>query len=126
VFQKTAIIMAFAVAIWAFCGAIIGIGRQFLDMDTTLIVHALGAPVGAAFFAAIYFRYFAFTRPLVTSVFFVAASLTLDVFVVAMLVEQSFEMFGSVLGVWIPQASIFLATFLTGIFMHRQNNVVPR
>ena len=120
--RKTAILMGFAVAVWAFCGALIGIGRQFMDMDATLILHAIGAPLGSAFFAAIYFRNFAFTTPLVTATVFVGASLTLDVLVVAMLIERSFEMFTSVLGVWIPQALIFSAAFLTGHWIGSHGN----
>jgi hypothetical protein len=114
--------MGFAVAVWAICGALIGIGRQFMDMDATLILHAVGAPLGSTFFAAVYFRNFAFTTPLVTAAVFVGASLTLDVLVVAMLIEKSFEMFTSVLGVWIPQALIFSAAFLTGHWMTSHGN----
>ena len=115
--KKVLIVLGFAIAIWAFCGALVGVGRQFLSMDTTLIVHAIGAPVGAAFFSWIYFRNYAFTTPLVTAVIFVAASLTLDVFIVALLIEKSFDMFRSAIGVWIPQALIFAATYITGLVM---------
>ena len=110
-----ALVPAFAFAVWAFCGALVGVGRQFLSMDATLIVHAIGAPVGAAFFSWTYFRNFGFTNPLETAAIFVAASLALDFFVVALLIEKSFDMFRSVLGVWIPQALIFTATYLTGL-----------
>lgn len=34
--RKTAIILAFALAVWAFCGAIVSVGRQSLGMDSTL------------------------------------------------------------------------------------------
>ncbi len=121
--KKTAIILGFAFAVWAFCGALIGIGRQFMDMDMTLIVHAIGAPLGAAFFSWIYYRYFGFTTPLATAAIFVAASLALDVFVVALLIEKSFAMFSSVIGVWIPQMLIFAATYLTGHLM--KSNTAP-
>lgn len=43
-----AVIIGFATIGWAYCGALIGVGRLFLPMHTTLIVHALGAPVGFA------------------------------------------------------------------------------
>lgn len=120
--KKATIILGSAFAIWAFCGALIGIGRQFMDMDTTLVVHAIGAPVGAAFFSWFYFYRYGFTTPLVTAILFVATSLALDYFVVALLIEKSFEMFGSVLGVWIPQLLIFAATFCTG---HLMNALTP-
>ena len=120
--RKTVILLGFAVAVWAFCGALISIGRQFMDMDATLILHAVAAPLGSAFFAAVCFRNFAFTTPLVTAVVLVGASLMLDALVVATLIEKSFEMFTSVLGVWIPQALIFSAAFLTGHWMVSHGN----
>jgi len=111
---KSMVVLGFAIAVWAFCAALIGVGRQLLVMEATLILHAIGSPVGAAFFAWLYFRNYRFTSPFVTAAIFVATALALDFFVVAMLIEKSFEMFKSVLGVWIPQALIFTATFLTG------------
>lgn len=115
--KKALIIAGFAVAIWAFCAALIGIGRQFFAMETALILHAVGAPLGAAVIASVYFRSFGFTGPLTTAVIFVATALALDVLVVALLVERSFEMFASLLGVWIPLSLIFGATYLTGLFL---------
>lgn len=112
--KKTSIVLGFAFAVWAFCGALVGVGRQFMSLEATLIAHAIGAPVGAVFLSWLYFRNYGFTSPLVTAAIFVGSALALDVFVVAMLIEQSFEMFASVLGVWIPQALIFTATSLTG------------
>ncbi|MDH3236683.1 MAG: hypothetical protein OEQ29_24465 [Alphaproteobacteria bacterium] len=112
--KKTVIVLGFACAVWAFCGALVGIGRQFLSMDSTLILHAIGAPIGAAFFSSLYFRNYNFTSPLVTGAVFVGVALALDFFVVALLIEKSFGMFASVLGVWIPQALIFSASYLTG------------
>jgi len=38
----------------------------------------------------------------------------MDVFLVALLIERSFEMFTSLLGTWIPWALIFTSTYLTG------------
>ena len=123
---KTALVVfAFAFFTWAFCGALIGIGRQFFTMETTLIIHAIGAPIGAAVFSAIYFRGFGYAGPLVTALSFVGVSLALDVFVVALLIERSFEMFTSVLGVWIPQALIFTATYLTGLVLSQPGKVEP-
>lgn len=113
-FKKTAIVLGFAFAVWAFCGALVGVGSQFMTMDATLIVHAIGAPIGAAFFAWIYFRNFGYTSPLATACIFVASALALDFFVVAMLIEKSFAMFASPLGVWLPQVLIFTATYLAG------------
>lgn len=114
------IVIAFGGAVWAFCGALIGVGRQLMTMEATLIVHAIGAPIGAAVASWAYFRNFDFTSALATAAIFVATALALDFFVVAMLIEKSFEMFASLLGVWIPQALIFTATYLTGSYVSRQ------
>jgi hypothetical protein len=110
--KKILIVLAFGFVVWAFYGALVGVGRQFMSMDKTLIVHAIGAPVGAAAASWLYFRKFDYTSPLTTAIIFVATSLMLDVFVVALLIEKSFGMFTSVIGVWIPQMLIFAATFL--------------
>ncbi|MGI9476568.1 MAG: hypothetical protein ACR2PI_07675 [Hyphomicrobiaceae bacterium] len=115
-FKKTAIVVGFGVAVWAFCGALVGVGRPFMAMDMTWIVRAVGAPVGAAIASWFYFRNFFFTRPLATALIFVAISLVLDVLIVALLIEKSFDMFSSFLGFWLPQALIFSATYSTGKF----------
>jgi hypothetical protein len=41
-----AVILGHADVGWAYYGALIGVGRQFLSIHTTLVVHAIGAPVG--------------------------------------------------------------------------------
>ena len=92
-FKKTAIVVGFGVAVWAFCGALVAVGCQFMSMDMTLIVHAVGAPVGAVIASWFYFRDFYFTRPLATAAIFVGLSLVLDVLVVALLIEKSLDMF---------------------------------
>ena len=122
--KKILIVLAFGFVVWAFCGALIGVGRQFMSMDTTLIVHAIGAPVGAGAASWLYFRIFGYTSPLTAAAIFVATSLTLDIFVVALLIEKSFDMFTSVIGVWIPQMLIFVATYLTGTLIAQTERVV--
>lgn len=112
--KKTLIVLGFALAVWAFCGALVGVGREFMTMDATLMVHAIGAPAGAAIASLLYFQQYGFTNPLVTAAIFVGVAFFLDVFFVALLIEKSFEMFRSFLGVWLPLALIFLVTYVTG------------
>ncbi len=114
VLKSTLVVLGFGIAVWALCGALVGIGRQFMSMDATLVAHAIGAPVGAALISLLYFRKFALTTPLATAIAFVGVALALDALVVAPFIEKSFEMFASPLGVWIPQALIFAATYATG------------
>ena len=40
-----AIIAAHALVAYAFCGAIVFVGRQIWTMETTLIVHAIGVAI---------------------------------------------------------------------------------
>jgi len=113
--RKWMLLLGFGVIGWAYCGALIGIGRQFLPMDKVLLIHAFGAPLGFALISYIYFRNFAFTSALETAAALTGAVLGLDLFVVAPLLEHSFTMFRSPLGTWMPLAGIFAATYLMGL-----------
>jgi hypothetical protein len=42
--------------------------------------------------------------------------ITVDFFVVALLINRSMNMFASLLGTWIPFALIFISTFVTGLY----------
>lgn len=100
---------------WALCAATMGIGRATTSLQNALIIHAIGAPV---FFSAVslnYFNKFSYTTPLQTAIIFVGFVITVDFFVVALLINRSLEMFASLLGTWIPFALIFASTYLTGL-----------
>ncbi len=112
---KLGVLLGFAVAVWAFCGAIMGIGPLFMPMNTTLVVHAIGGPLGAAVAAWIYTRMFGFTGPVVTAAAFVGTALFLDFFLVSMIIMRSFEMFSSFVGLWLPMALIFVASALAAV-----------
>jgi hypothetical protein len=107
-----AVLLAYAVLGWAYCGLLIAIGRRFLPMDQVLLLHAIGAPLGFALLAFDYSRRFAFTGPLTTAAAFVAVVFLLDLLIVAPLFEESFAMFASPLGMCIPLASIFGVSWL--------------
>ena len=47
-------------------------------------------------------------------------------FVVALLINRSFEMFASLLGTWIPFALIFLSTYLTGLLTTNDTRLPER
>ena len=51
---------------------------------------------------------------------FLGTAVFLDVFVVAMLIEKSFEMFASPIGTWIPLTLIFFAALLAGRLARRR------
>jgi GDP-mannose 4,6 dehydratase len=50
---------------------------------------------------------------------FIAFVIAMDFCVFAMLINRSFEMFTSPLGIWVPFALIFASTYLTGLFANR-------
>ena len=91
-------------------------------METTLIVHAVGAPIGFALLTRLYQRKFAFTGPLQTAAVFLGIVVALDLVLVAPVFERSFAMFASPLGTWIPFALIFLATYVTSVATARASS----
>ena len=117
--RKIGVVFLFAAVGWAYCGALVGIGRQFLSMETTLVVHAVGAPIGFALLTFLYQRKFALTGPIQTAAAFLGIVIGLDLLVVVPFFEKSFAMFRSPLGTWIPFALIFLATWATSILTLR-------
>jgi hypothetical protein len=110
-----------ALAGWAYCGMLIGVGRRLLSLDATLVVHAIGAPIGFALLSLLYFKRFAWTTPLQTAVAFLTVVVAMDVLLVAPVFEGSYAMFASPLGTWIPFALIFAATYLTGLAVARSH-----
>jgi len=111
---RAAILAAHGVVGWGLCGAIIGVGRRFFSMDTTLLLHAAGAPLVFVLLSLLYFRKFAYTGPAQTAAWFLAIVIGLDLFLVAPVFEKSYAMFASLLGTWLPFALIFAAVYLTG------------
>ena len=97
---------------WAICGATVGIGRQLLPMNVTLIIHAVVAPVAFGLLTWHHMRRFPDSSPWVIALSMMGLVIGLDAGVVAPLFERSYEMFRSVLGTWIPFALILAASYL--------------
>jgi hypothetical protein len=114
---QAAVIVVHALVGWGLCGAAIGIGRKVTTLRNALIAHAIAAPIIFVAVSLVYFGWFGGTGPAVTSALFLAVVIFLDVFVIALFVEKSFDMFRSILGTWLPFALIFLATWLTGLLV---------
>ncbi len=113
---KSIVILAHAFAGWTLCGAIIGVGRGITSLENTLIIHAIGAPIIFAAISLNYFKKFNYTNPLQTAVIFVSFVIFMDIFMIALIIEKSSDMFKSILGTWIPFILIMLSTYLTGIY----------
>ena len=108
---------------WALCAATMGIGMAVTSIQTALIVHAIGAPIFFADVSFNYFRKFDYTSPLKTALIFTGFVIVVDFFVVAMVINKSFDMFTDPLGTWIPFALIFASTYLTGKIVSK--NLTP-
>jgi hypothetical protein len=104
---------------WALCAATMGIGMAKTSIENALIIHAIGAPIFFFIVSLIYFKKFNYTTPLQTAIIFVGFVITVDFFVVALLINKSLDMFTSLLGTWIPFALIFTSTYLTGLYTVR-------
>ena len=91
-----------------------GIGMATMSMRTTLILHAIGGPLGFVVISLFYFKKFGYTSPLQTAIWFIGFVVFMDVFIVALLIEKSFEMFRNIWGTWLPFTLIFLAIYFTG------------
>jgi hypothetical protein len=113
--KKLIIIFIHAFIGWALCAATMGIGMATMTLESTLIVHAIGAPIFFAVVSLIFFRKFNFKTPLQTAMIFVGFVIAVDFFVVALLINRSLEMFTSLLGTWIPFVLIFASTYVTGV-----------
>ena len=104
---------------WALCGAVMFIGMAVTDIQTTLIIHAIGAPIIFVLISWLYFKRFNYTTPVQTALLFIGVVIFMDFFLVALLINKSLDMFQSPIGTWIPFGLIFLATYLTGRFSVR-------
>jgi len=114
--RKILLILIHAFVGWALCAATMGIGMAVTTIETTLIFHAIGAPIFFGIVSWIYFHKFNYTNPLQTALIFIGFVVAMDFFVVALLINKSLEMFTSPLGTWIPFALIFVSTYLTGLY----------
>lgn len=103
--RRALTIAVFAVSGWAVCAAAIGLGFSLTTERGALIVHAFVAPIALAWLELGLLHALCFTRPLTTAAIFVVIVVTLDVFVVATLMQRGFAMFASVLATWLPLAS---------------------
>jgi hypothetical protein len=118
---KSVVIFLHGFIIWSLCGAVMGVGLSTTSLDNALIIHAIAAPIIAILISAIYFKKFSYTSALQTAIIFVAIAILADIFIVSMLIYKSFEMFESFIGTWLVFILIFIATYLTGKYIRKNN-----
>lgn len=107
-------ILALALLGWGLCGAVMFAGMPLFGLRTTLVIHAIAAPVIFSAISWFYFARLGYTSPSATAAIFTFTVIFLDFFLVALLINRSLDMFRSALGTWIPFGLIFLSTYLTG------------
>jgi hypothetical protein len=120
IWKRTAVLTLHAFALWLLCASVMGLGLAVLPLQTALIIHAIAAPIFAAGTAAVYASRHGDAGPLATASFFLAFVVLVDFFLVALAVNHSLEMFRSVLGTWLPFASIFAAALAAGGLVRRR------
>ena len=98
-------------------GLMIG-GQAITTLNNALIIHAIGAPIVFGVLSYIYFKKFNYSSPILTASIFVAIVVLLDFFIVASLINRSFDMFFSPIGTWIPFTLIFSSTYLIGRYVN--------
>jgi len=118
--KKAVIILIHGFVGWMLCGATMWIGMATTSMKNTLIIHAISAPLIFVILSLVYFKKFHYTSPIQTAFSFLSIVVFLDVFIVALLINKSFEMFRSVLGTWFPFGMIFIATYVTGSYSSKE------
>jgi uncharacterized integral membrane protein len=89
-------------------------GMALFSIDTALDVHAVAAPVIFAAISWLYWSKHRSTAPFTAAVVVTLTVVALDFFIVAIVINQSLDMFQSLVGTWIPFGLIFLSTYLTG------------
>jgi len=121
--KKIAIILVHAFIGWVLCGATVGVGFALTSQANALVIHLILAPIFFILISWVYFRKFSYTTPLQTAIIWILFVIVADIFIVAMLINKSFDMFtgpGSLIGTWLPFLCIFLATWLTGALVRRR------
>ena len=111
----------FAFIGWMLCGAIMWIGMAVTSVETTLIIHLIGAPIVFGILAYVYHKKLGHIKPLLAAIILVGFVIVMDAGLVALFIEKSFDMFRNPIGTWIPFALIFLSSFFVGKAVRMEN-----
>jgi hypothetical protein len=117
--KSAAVAATYGLMGWVLCGATMSVGMKMTTLQVALILHALAAPIIFTVLSLVYFHRVGSWSPLRTAAAFLGVVVVMDVLVVALLIERSFEMFGSILGTWLPFFLIFISTWWTGLAVRR-------
>ncbi len=90
------------------------VGMAVTSIETTLILHLIGAPIVFGILAFVYHKKLGHIKPLLAALIFVGFVIVMDAGLVAIFIEKSFDMFRNPIGTWIPFALIFLSSYIVG------------
>ncbi len=107
---------------WALCGTIMFVGMALIDMQTTLVIHLIGAPIIFTLISLFYFTKLNYTSPIQTGIIFLSIIILMDFFLVALVINRNLDMFLSPVGTWIPFLFIFLSTYQTGMMISKRQS----
>ncbi len=107
---------------WALCAATMGVGMKVTTLRAALIIHVFAAPAIFTALSLSYFHRVSSWSPLRAAAAFLGVVVAMDVLIVALVIERSFEMFGSILGTWLPFVLIFISTWCTGLAVRRASH----
>jgi menaquinone-dependent protoporphyrinogen oxidase len=119
-------LVAHAVGGWASCAAIMAMLLRVSGVGTALVLHAAAVPLVFALVARHYFRARGARGSFEAALGFVGVVASLDLVVVAGLVQRSLAMFASVTGTWIPFALIVAVTWASGEWRWMAPRPAPR
>lgn len=120
--KGAAVVVTYGLVGWALCGVTMSVGMKVTTLERALFIHALTAPVIFTAVSLVYFHRLGSWSPFRTAAAFLGVVVVMDVFVVALMIERSFKMFGSILGTWLPFLLIFFSTWWTGLAVRRLGN----
>lgn len=107
-------LVGLTVVLWGACGSVMSVGRRLWTLETALRVHLIAAPIIAFLVATLHKVLVPGFNPTLRAAVMTGLVIVLDAAVVAPLFERSYSMFRSVIGTWLPFATIFLASWLAG------------
>jgi len=111
--------LRWAVVGWIVCGLVFAVARAGLGVDAAVLIHLLAAPVIGATVTLLLWNHPRHPGIAGTAATLAGTAALLDAIVVAPFLEQSFAMFASLAGTWIPLALIFAASAATGALLSR-------
>jgi hypothetical protein len=116
-FRSITSILSLALLGWAVRGAVVLAATSLFSLQATIVVDAIAAPI---IFAAI--AWFCFSKlgnltPAAPALAFTLVVVFMDVLLVDLAINRSFDMFRALLVTGIPSGLIFLSTYVTGIIV---------